>query len=80
MKFVEPMVLPVCTRSPVCNSDIVTDFPFLRFNLAEDGKQSPSDDGAGVRAGAGAAVVWAGVGGCAVGGSGVVKFIPSLSQ
>ena len=68
MKFVEPMVLPVCTRSPVCNSDIVTDFPFLRFNLAEDGKQSPS------------AVVWAGVGGCAVGSSGVVKFIPSLSQ
>ena len=71
MKFVEPMVLPVCTRSPVCNSDIVTDFPFLRFNLAEDGKQSPPDDGAGVGAG---------VGGCAVGGSGVVKFIPSLSQ
>ena len=40
--------LPVCTRSLICSSDIVTKFPFSSFILAIDGKQFLSDDGAGV--------------------------------
>ena len=35
------MPLPVCTLSPTCNSDIVTDSPFSRVNLDVDGKQPP---------------------------------------
>ena len=31
--------IPVCTRSPTCSSDMVTDFPFSRYTLAEEGKQ-----------------------------------------
>ena len=34
----KPMSLPVCTLSPICNSDIVTDFPFWRLRLALEGK------------------------------------------
>ena len=30
--------LPVCTLSPVCSSDISTDFPFSRLTLALEGK------------------------------------------
>ena len=44
----KPMTLPVCTLSPVSNSDIVTDLPFSRVTLAVDGKQFPPPDGAGV--------------------------------
>ena len=33
------MSLPVCTLSPICNSDIVTDLPFWRWRLAVEGKQ-----------------------------------------
>ena len=33
------MFLPVCTLSPICSSDIVTDFPFLILTVATDGKQ-----------------------------------------
>ena len=29
---------PVCTLSPTCSSDIVTDFPFSRVTVATDGK------------------------------------------
>ena len=35
--------IPICTRSPTCRSDIVTDFPFSRFTLAEEGKQPPPE-------------------------------------
>ena len=38
---------PVCTWSPNCNSDIVTDFPFTRKTLPEGGKQPPPPDGGG---------------------------------
>ena len=33
------MSLPVCTLSPICNSDIVTDLPFWRWRLDVEGKQ-----------------------------------------
>ena len=33
------MTLPVCTLSPDCSLDIVTDSPFSRVTLAVDGKQ-----------------------------------------
>ena len=33
------MPLPVCISSPTCNSDIVTDLPFLRLRLDVAGKQ-----------------------------------------
>ena len=33
------MSLPVCTLSPICNSDIVTDLPFWRQRLAVEGRQ-----------------------------------------
>ena len=33
------MFVPVCTLSPICSSDIVTDFPFLILTVATDGKQ-----------------------------------------
>ena len=42
------MLLPVCTLSPICSSDIVIDLPFSRVTLAVDGKQPPPDDGAAV--------------------------------
>ena len=43
------MAIPVCTWSPICNSDIFTDFPFLRLILEFDGKQPPPpSDGAAV--------------------------------
>ena len=45
---VKPMYLPVCTLSPVCRSDIVTDLPFFRVILAVDGKQPPPRGGGGV--------------------------------
>ena len=32
------MHLPVCTSSPTCNSDIVTDLPFFRLRLDLEGK------------------------------------------
>ena len=38
--------LPVCTLDPICSSDILTDFPFSRLTLAEDGKQ-PGGGGGG---------------------------------
>ena len=31
--------IPVCTLSPICNSHIVTDFPFSILTFAMDGKQ-----------------------------------------
>ena len=37
--------IPVCTWSPIFRSDIVTDFPFWSFTLANDGKQPPPDSG-----------------------------------
>ena len=51
-------MIPVCTWSPNCNSDIVTDSPFARKTLPEDGKQPPPPDGGG------------GGGGCGCGGGG----------
>ena len=47
------MALPVCTLSPVCSSDIVTDFPSIRVTLAFDGKQPPPPDGGGGGGGGG---------------------------
>ena len=38
------MLIPVCTLSPICSSDIVTDFPFSTLTLATDGKQPDVDD------------------------------------
>ena len=32
-------MIPACTLSPIFNSDIVTDFPFLNLSTAKDGKQ-----------------------------------------
>ena len=58
--------LPVCTLSPVCRSDIVTDLPFSRVTLAVEGKQPPPPPPDG---GGGAVVVVVGGGG---GGAGVV--------
>ena len=41
---------PVCTRSPICSSDIVTKCPFSSLILAIDGKQPrPPDGGGGAR-------------------------------
>ena len=37
------MSIPVCTLSPICSSDILTDFPFSRETLATDGKQALRD-------------------------------------
>ena len=34
-------VLPVCTLSHTCRSDIITDWPFSRSTLPEAGKQCP---------------------------------------
>ena len=39
-------VLPVCTWSPICSSDIITDFPFSSLTLEADGKQPPPDGAA----------------------------------
>ena len=55
------MYVPVCTLSPISNSDIVTDLPFSRVTLDVDGKQKFPPDGAGVGgAGAGAGAGGAG--------------------
>ena len=35
------LCIPVCTRSAICSSDIVTDLSLLRNALPEDGKQPP---------------------------------------
>ena len=45
--------LPVCTLSPICSSDMVTDLPFWRLTLAEEGKHEDEDEapGAFVRVG-----------------------------
>ena len=41
--------IPVGTLSPICSSDIFTDFPFLSWTLAVEGKQPPPPpDGADV--------------------------------
>ena len=40
------MPSPVCTLSPICNSDIDTDLPWTRITLDVAGKQ-PDDDGGG---------------------------------
>ena len=58
---VKPMPLPVCTLSPLCSSDIVTDLPFSRVTLAVDGKQPP-DGGGGGGGGGGGVVVGGGAG------------------
>ena len=39
--------IPVCTWSPICSSDIVTDFPFSRLVFAWDGKQEGGGGGGG---------------------------------
>ena len=36
------MLVPVGTVSPICSSDIITDFPFSRVTLAVDGKHESS--------------------------------------
>ena len=41
------MSVPVCTLSPICNSDIVTDFPFSRFKSPVEGKQGGGGGGGG---------------------------------
>ena len=43
--------LPVCTLSPICSSDMVTDLPFWRLTLAEEGKHEDEAPGAFVRVG-----------------------------
>ena len=57
--------LPDITLSPICISDIVTDFPFLITTLAVEGKQEFT--GGGVDGGGGV-----GGGGAVVGGGDVV--------
>ena len=57
--------IPVCTLSPICNSDIVTSFPFFSRTLAVEGKQDGDGEGGDVVGGGG------GGGG---GGAGVVVF------
>ena len=47
MGEIKSMNLPVCTLSPICSSEIATDFVFSRITLAVDGKQSPPPDGGG---------------------------------
>ena len=42
------MSVPVCTWSPIFNSDIVTDFPFSRFTSPVEGKQVGGGGGGGV--------------------------------
>ena len=32
-------IIPVCTWSPICSSNIIADFPFSRYTFDEDGKQ-----------------------------------------
>ena len=34
-------VLPICTLSPTCRSDIITAFPFSSVTLPDDGKHDP---------------------------------------
>ena len=41
------MCVPVCTWSPIFNSDIVTDFPFSRLTVASAGKHDDDDGGGG---------------------------------
>ena len=38
------MVIPAFTLSPICSSDICTDFPFSRVTRDVDGKHPPEDD------------------------------------
>ena len=44
------LLVPVGTRSPICSSDIATNFPFSSVTLAMDGKQPPDDDNGGTEA------------------------------
>ena len=49
------MTVPVCTLSPICSSDIVTDLPQIRLTLDVAGKQPPPPpDGGGGGGGGGA--------------------------
>ena len=50
-------IVPICTWSPVCNSDIDTDRPFSRLTLAVDGKQAGPDGGGVDEGGGGGGVV-----------------------
>ena len=47
------ILIPVCTLSPICSSDIVRDFPFSALTVAVDGKQLLPDDGGGGSGGGG---------------------------
>ena len=38
------LLILVCTRSPICSSDIATRSPLSRDTLAADGKQPDDDD------------------------------------
>ena len=49
--------IPVCTVSPICSSDIATDFPFLSGTLAVEGKQAGGGGGGDVGGAGGAGVV-----------------------
>ena len=40
----KPIELPVFTLSPICSSDIATDFPFSRVTLLVDGKHPSLED------------------------------------
>ena len=35
------LAVPVCTLSPICSSNIFTDFPFSRITSLDDGKHPP---------------------------------------
>ena len=39
--------MPVCTLSPICSSDICTDFPVSKMTRDVDGKHPPPPDGGG---------------------------------
>ena len=43
---IKQMHVPVCTLSPICRSDIVTDLPFWRLTLAVEGKHEDEAPGA----------------------------------
>ena len=55
MKLVENIILcmrlikivPVCTWSPGCNADILTDFPLAKFTVDVAGKQAGGGGGGG---------------------------------
>ena len=42
-------IIPVCTLSPTCSSDIITVFPLSRFTVDVDGKQWPLRGGGGFK-------------------------------